>query len=125
MCSIFYPGEIFLENASCYRVIALHTRRTREKVVISCSTFSNVDHCYCGHDSTGVYSTVHRYLIAIRYHHYTMHNTTVHVFTTSKGRSGKIARPITSRIAFYCNSRSSRIHQVLSYHVVSLASLQA
>ena len=64
MCSIFYPGEIFLENASCYRVIALHTRRsvdssrcptehcrpttgktprarTRAKVVISCSTFSN------------------------------------------------------------------------------------
>ena len=28
MCSIFYPGEIFLENASCYRVIALHTRRS-------------------------------------------------------------------------------------------------
>ena len=63
MCSIFYPGEIVLENASCYRVIALHTRRsvcvlpntttgetphvcTRAKVVISCSTFSNADHCY-------------------------------------------------------------------------------
>ena len=62
MCSIFYPGEIFLENASCYRVIAQHTRRsmcptenvlpgkprarTRGKVVISCSTFSNADHCY-------------------------------------------------------------------------------
>ena len=67
MCSIFYPGDIFLENASCYRVIALHTRRsvcvlpnkvlpgkpraraharTRAKVVISCSTFSNVDHGY-------------------------------------------------------------------------------
>ena len=28
MCSIFYPGEIVLENASCYRVIALHTRRS-------------------------------------------------------------------------------------------------
>ena len=44
-----------------------------------------------------------------------------------KGRSGKIARPIRSRISFYCNSRSSRRHQVLSYHVVclSLASLQA
>ena len=28
MCSTFYPGEIFLENASCYRVIALHTRRS-------------------------------------------------------------------------------------------------
>ena len=28
MCSIFYPGEIFLENASCYRVIALHTRQS-------------------------------------------------------------------------------------------------
>ena len=60
MCCIFDPGEIFLENASCYRVIALHTRRsvgplcvlpnitgetprarTRAKVVISCSTFSN------------------------------------------------------------------------------------
>ena len=67
MCSIFYPGDIFLKNASCYRVIALHTRRsvcvlpnkvgpttretprarTRAKVVISCSTFSNVDHGYC------------------------------------------------------------------------------
>ena len=68
MCSIFYPGEIFLENASCYRVIALHTRRsvcvlpntvlpgnparahtrvhTRAKVEISCSTFSNADHGY-------------------------------------------------------------------------------
>ena len=63
MCSIFYPGEIFLENASCYRVIALHTRRSvcvlpnlvlpgkpraraRAKVVISCSTFSNADHGY-------------------------------------------------------------------------------
>ena len=42
-----------------------------------------------------------------------------------KGRSGMIARPIRSRISFYCNSRSSRRHQVLSYHVVSLASLQA
>ena len=53
MCSIFYPGEIFLENASCYRVIALHTRRSvcvlpnhvlpgkpRACVIISCSTFS-------------------------------------------------------------------------------------
>ena len=28
VCSTFYPGEIFLENASCYRVIALHTRRS-------------------------------------------------------------------------------------------------
>ena len=26
--SIFYSGEIFLENASCYRVIALHTGRS-------------------------------------------------------------------------------------------------
>ena len=51
MCSTFYPGEIFLENASCYRVIALPTEhcttgetpraRIRAKVVISCSTFSN------------------------------------------------------------------------------------
>ena len=72
MCSTFYPGEIFLENASgyIYRVIALHTRRsvpvcfvsyrtlyyrgtprarTRAKVVISCSTFSNADHCYVAH----------------------------------------------------------------------------
>ena len=64
MCSIFYPGEIFLENASYYRMITLHTRRsvcvlpkmyyrgtprarTRAKVVLSCSTFSNADHCYC------------------------------------------------------------------------------
>ena len=58
MCSIFYPGEIFLENASCYRVIALRTRRSvcvlpnlvlpgkpraraNAQVLISCSTFSN------------------------------------------------------------------------------------
>ena len=64
MCSTFYPGELFLENASCYRVMALHTRRSvcvlpnlvlpgkpraraRAKVVISCSTFSNADHGYC------------------------------------------------------------------------------
>ena len=61
MCSIFYPGEIVLENASCDR--SAHTAkrmcptehcttgetpraRTRAKVVISCSTFSNADHCY-------------------------------------------------------------------------------
>ena len=69
VCSTFYPGEIFLENASCYRVIALHTRRSvcvlrnlvlagkptewgnparahSAKVVISCSIFSNADHGY-------------------------------------------------------------------------------
>ena len=28
-----------------------------------------------------VYSTVHRYLIDFRYYNYTMHNTSVHVFT--------------------------------------------
>ena len=71
MCSIFYPGEIALENASCYRVIALHTRRsvlcpteycttgetprarTRAKVVISCSTFSNADHSPSPSNSPG------------------------------------------------------------------------
>ena len=64
MCSIFYPGEIFLRK----RKLLSHDRsahtskhmcpteqsttgetpraRTRAKVVISCSTFCNVDHCY-------------------------------------------------------------------------------
>ena len=62
-----YPGEICLENASCYRMIALYTQRsigvlltillpcttggtpracTRAKVVISCSNFSNADQGY-------------------------------------------------------------------------------
>ena len=66
-CERVYSGEICLENASCYGVIAPCTQRsigvlltilkpctngdtlrvrTRAKVVISCSTFSNVDQGY-------------------------------------------------------------------------------
>ena len=58
MCSIFYPGEIFLENTSSANTAKRmcptepcttgETPRacTRAKVVISCSTFSNADHGY-------------------------------------------------------------------------------
>ena len=42
-----------------------------------------------------------------------------------KGKSGKIARPIRSFIAFFCNTRSAGATKVLLYHVVSLASQQA
>ena len=38
MCSIFYPGEIVLENASCYRVIALHTRQSVGETGDGCHT---------------------------------------------------------------------------------------
>ena len=83
MCSIFYPGEIFLENASCYRVIALHTRRSvcvlpnnvlPGKVVISCSTFSNVDHCY--------------YIDAGVQHYRSFHGDVIHRVTWWSGISG-------------------------------------
>ena len=63
MCSKCYPGEIFIENASfiawslcthgeayasCRKCTTAETTRTRTraKVVISCSTFSNADHGY-------------------------------------------------------------------------------
>ena len=34
MCSIFYPGEIFLENASCYRCDTAVSSQKRPKSVL-------------------------------------------------------------------------------------------
>ena len=41
---------------------------------------------------------------------------------TCRGRSGKIARPLRSRIAYYYNTGATN---ALAYHIVSLASQQA